>query len=218
MLEARLGGVRAVLFDMDGVLVNNSEWHSAAWVLCAQELLGLAIRPDDSRIHGGLNHEILAALLGRPLAAADVREFHEAKEERYRTWARGKLKPVRGLATYLEHLEAISMPVALVTSADRTNVAFVLGELGLEFHFPMRITGADVARGKPDPEAYREGARLVGVPPRDCLVHEDSLNGVRSAVSAGSRVAALTTTTTSESLLEAGASWILADFEEWMAG
>jgi HAD superfamily hydrolase (TIGR01509 family) len=209
-------GIRAVLFDMDGVLTNNSEWHSAAWVLCARELLGIAIQPDDTRIHGGLNHEILATLLGRPPSAADAQAFHDAKEARYRSLARGKVKPVRGLAAYLDLLEHLSLPTALVTSADPVNIAFVLGELGMESRFALRVTGADVRRGKPDPEAFERGAALVGVPPGECLVHEDSPNGVKSAVSAGARVAALTTTTTAARLFEAGAAWASPDFEAWM--
>lgn len=211
-----LAQVRAVLFDMDGVLTDNAAWHSAAWVTSAQEVFGLTVRPDDTRIHGGLNHEILAALLGRPVTAAEARGFHDAKEERYRSLARGQITPVAGLAAYLDHLARLSVPVALVTSADPTNVAFVLGELGMESRFAVRVTGDDVTKGKPHPEAYVRAVSRLGVAARDCLVHEDSLHGVRSAVSAGARVAALTTTTTAARLTEVGATWIFANFEEWL--
>ena len=211
-----LGGTRAVLFDMDGVLVDNAAWHAAAWADCAASLLGLTVRPDDPRIHGGLNHEILGALVGRPFSVADAREFHDAKERCYRGLARGKLHPVPGLRRYLERLEESSLAVVLVTSADPTNIAFVLDELGMQSRFPLRVSGADVTRGKPAPEAYMKGAAMAGAPTGACLAHEDSLNGVRSAVAAGVRVAALTTTTTRAPLLEAGAAWAVADFEEWL--
>jgi beta-phosphoglucomutase-like phosphatase (HAD superfamily) len=72
-----------------------------------------------------------------------------------------------------------------------------------------------VSRGKPDPQPYQLGAQLLNLDPRDCLAHEDAVNGVRSAAGAGCRVVALSTTQQAETLLAAGAARVEPDFTLW---
>lgn len=207
-----------VLFDMDGVLANNNAFHRQAWRELAMQELGLELSEADLnlKVDGGRNPEILARLTGGPVEPERAARLGEAKEVRFRELARGHIVEVPGLVAYLHALEARGTGVALVTSADRTNADFVLEGLGLADHFRLRVLGEDVTRGKPDPEAYARGAALLGLEPGRCLVHEDAVSGVLSAVGAGCPVVALTTTVPDELLLAAGAQLAVPDFRPWL--
>ncbi|WP_272976300.1 HAD family hydrolase [Deinococcus geothermalis] len=215
-LPARPAGV---LFDMDGVLTSNNAFHRQAWQEVAAELLGLTLTEHDldTKVDGGRNPEIIERLTGQVPNEALVRRFHEAKEGRYRALAQGQLREVAGLSAYLDALEARGIPFALVTSADAVNVEFGMAALGFGARFGSRVLGEHVTRGKPHPEPFERGAALLGLDPRDCLAHEDAMNGVRSAVGAGCTVVALTTTAPAQALLAAGAALAVPDFTRFQA-
>ncbi|MBB6099937.1 HAD superfamily hydrolase (TIGR01509 family) [Deinobacterium chartae] len=209
---------KGVLFDMDGVLLENNAFHRQAWREAARVLMNLELSEVDldTKVDGGRNPEIMARLSGRVPTEEEARELHEFKEGRYRDLARGTLREVLGLSRYLDFLEEQGIPYALVTSADDVNVRFGLEELGLSQRFDLRVLGSDVRQGKPHPEPYLRGAELLGLRPADCLAHEDALSGVRSAASAGCAVCALTTTQTADALLAAGARWAVPHFAAWL--
>lgn len=206
-----------VLFDMDGVLTANNAFHRQAWQEVAAEVLGLNLTEHDldTKVDGGRNPEIIERLTGTYPNDELAQRFHDTKEGRYRELAAGALRQVAGLSEYLAALAARAIPYALVTSADRINVEFGMAQLGLGENFKKRVLGEDVQRGKPHPEPFLRGAELLGFDPRFCLAHEDAVNGVKSAVSAGCTVVALTTTAPAETLLLAGASLAVPDFRGW---
>ncbi len=208
---------RAVLFDMDGVLTANNHFHRQAWKELALELLGLDLSEHDldTKVDGGRNPEIIERLTGVAPSAELAARFHDAKEGRYRDLARGQLQPVAGLSDYLAGLRRLGIPAVIVTSSDHVNTDFALGALEVAHFFAGRITGDSVTRGKPDPQPYVMGAELLKLDPRDCLAHEDAVNGVRSAAGAGCRVVALSTTQKAEVLLAAGAARVEPDFTLW---
>ena len=208
---------RAVLFDMDGVLTANNHFHRQAWKELALELLGLDLSEHDLdiKVDGGRNPEIIERLTGVAPSAELSARFHDAKEGRYRDLAQGQLQPVAGLSDYLAGLRGLGIPAVIVTSSDHVNTDFALGALKVAHFFAGRITGDSVTRGKPDPQPYVMGAELLKLDPRDCLAHEDAVNGVRSAAGAGCRVLALSTTQKAEVLLAAGAARVEPDFTLW---
>ena len=208
---------RAVLFDMDGVLTANNHFHRQAWKELALELLGLDLSEHDldTKVDGGRNPEIIERLTGVAPSAELSARFHDAKEGRYRDLAQGQLQPVAGLSDYLAGLRGLGIPAVIVTSSDHVNTDFALGALKVAHFFAGRITGDSVTRGKPDPQPYVMGAELLKLDPRDCLAHEDAVNGVKSAAGAGCRVLALSTTQTEGALLAAGAARVEPDFTLW---
>ncbi|GGJ84182.1 HAD family hydrolase [Deinococcus aquiradiocola] len=210
---------RAVLFDMDGVLTDNNHFHRLAWKELALELLGLDLSEHDldTKVDGGRNPEIIERLTGQVPDADLAEHFHHAKEARYRQLAQGQLQPIPGLAEYLTGLRDLGIPAVIVTSADHVNTDFALGALEIAHFFAGRILGESVQRGKPDPQPYVMGAQLLNLDPRDCLAHEDAVNGVRSAAGAGCRVVALSTTQAEPVLIAAGAAQVVPDFRAWRA-
>lgn len=203
----------AVIFDMDGVLLDSGAHHREAWRRLLTEL-GVDPAPDFWRSTiGRPAEEAVAQLLDRPLPPAEAAALARRKREHYtRLAARGML-PVPGAPAFVGILATAGVPRAVATSASRPDVEALLTEIGVRRHFEVVVTADDVRRGKPDPEVYLRAAAGLGSPPEGCLVFEDSVVGVHAARNAGMRVIGLTTAHSARELLAAGAERAIADFE-----
>ncbi len=153
-------------------------------------------------------------LLGRELPWAEAKRLADRKRDHYLRLARHGLPAVRGVLAFIDTLEAEGVPRAVATSASRHDVDRLLGRLGLRERFEIVVAAEDVRRGKPEPEVYLRAAEEMVLPPRACLVFEDSVVGVQAACRAGMRVIGLTTAHTTDELHAAGAAETIDDFEE----
>lgn len=206
----------AVLFDMDGTLTDNRQWHDLAWQQFTRRHLGLDLPLGDERFHGGTTVQVLETLLGRPLPEEEAIALHDLKESTYRDLAQGQLQLLPGLPDYLRRLEDLRVPCALVTNAVGDNLPFTLAQLGLEQAFDVIVDGSMCARAKPHPDMYLHACEQLGVEPWECLVHEDSSVGIHAGRAASCRVAAMTTSLSEEEALQLGANWACADFDGWI--
>jgi beta-phosphoglucomutase family hydrolase len=204
---------RAALFDMDGVLVNNSRFHRAAWRRLAQEE-GFALTDPEfwRQAIGRPVEEAVPRILGRPVPPAEAARLAQRKTALYHELADGHAAPVPGVVEFVRALAATGVPRALATSAVADSAARILEGLGLAAVFPVRVTAGQVRRGKPDPEVYLTAAARLGVPPVACVVFEDAVVGVEAARRAGMAVVGLTTAHADAELREAGATWTAPDF------
>jgi len=211
MTHSRL---RAVIFDMDGVLVDSGAYHRAAWRALLEEL---GAEPEDDEFWrltiGRPVEEALPVLLGRPLSTQEIARYSKRKTDLYHQLADGRFPPVPGAVAFVRALERQNIPRALATSASPRSVRAVLSDLDLTEQFPVVVTADDVERGKPDPEVYLAAASGLGVAPLHCVVFEDSLVGVEAARRAGMVPIGLTTAHTEAELRKAGAVRVLPDFE-----
>ena len=184
----------AVIFDIDGTIVDNMHLHAEAFGVFAERHGLPALTPDDrARLDGRRNSEIFPILFKRDIPREEWRQYEEEKESLYRELSRGRLAPMPGLKELIQKLRDNGIAVALATSAPEPNVTHTLAELGLGHVFPIIVRGDQVARGKPAPDVFLEAARQLNVPPAECLVFEDAPMGVMAAQAAGMRVVALTT-------------------------
>ncbi|MBI2161282.1 MAG: HAD family phosphatase [Candidatus Rokubacteria bacterium] len=205
---------RGVIFDMDGVLIDSGAHHREAWRVLLEELGVAPAQPDYWRLTiGRLGNEAVPLLLGRALPWFEARRLADKKRDHYLRLARQGLPAVRGVAAFIETLEAREIPRAVATSASRFDVDRLLGRLGLRERFHVVVAAEDVRLGKPDPEVYLRAAEGIAVRPAECLVFEDSVVGVQAARSAGMRVIGVTTAHTEEELRAAGAARVIDDFE-----
>jgi HAD superfamily hydrolase (TIGR01509 family) len=203
----------AVVFDMDGVLVDSGAHHREAWIRMLGEL-GVTAPPGFWRqTIGRPSIEAVPLLLGEPIAPAEARRLARRKQEHYLTLAARGPRAVPGVEAFVQRLQAHGVPLAVATSARRSDAIELLGLLGLLERFRAIVTVEDVARGKPDPDVYLLAARGLGVPADACLVFEDAIVGVQAAVRAGMRAFGVATAYEPADLLAAGAERVIATFE-----
>ncbi len=190
----------ALLFDLDGVLIDSTPAVTRVWRRWALE-------------HGFNPREVVAHAHGRP-SLATVREFlpHADHEAENRKVERREIEDVQGIVPLPGALELLrSLPTdrwTIVTSCTRALAQVRMRAAALPFPEKL-ITADDITHGKPDPEPYLKAASCLGLPPADCVVLEDVPAGIRAGKAAGTKVIAFTTTDQEPALRAAGADWIL---------
>jgi beta-phosphoglucomutase len=206
--------VQGVIFDMDGTLIDNMEFHEKSW-LAFLEKHGIKSTQEEyaEKAHGTID-QVLRRYFGE-LPESQVRLLAEEKEALYRSIYSPHLKEIAGLTPFLQDLKSRRIPMAIATSGDRKNVAFTLDGLNITSFFDVIVSSEDVSVGKPDPESFILTAHRLGVQPANCLVFEDSLSGIASAHNAGMPVIALTTMHPQEKLRDLPSVMkIIRDFTE----
>jgi HAD superfamily hydrolase (TIGR01509 family) len=205
---------RAVVFDMDGVLVDSGRHHRAAWRAMLRDIGAPEAAPDFWRLTiGRPANEAMPLLLGRAVPRAEAMHLARLKQEHYRRLAGEGAVAVPGAVEFVERLVARGIPRAVSTSASRADARRILRELGLARHFDVVVTADDVWRGKPDPEVYLTAADAIRIAPARCVVFEDALVGIEAARTAGMRVIGVSTAHTDAELTQAGAERVIASFE-----
>jgi len=200
---------QAILFDMDGVVIDTHQTVTAFWERVAAKH-GVQLTPADYRQHVygcPPNHT-----LDRFFPALDPAQ----RQALYRTMndyeANLTYPAVPGVLALLHALRQQRLPTALVTSGDRKKVDTVFRQLELHELFQTQVTVEEIKRGKPHPDSYRLAAQRLGLPPAHCLVFEDSLSGVQAAVAAGALCVGVQAAEGAAALRELGAAHVIPDF------
>lgn len=203
----------AVIFDLDGVIVNNANYHQKAWeVFCKRHTVEFSTKKFKSEFFGKTNEKVLPELFRRDLSKQEIQKLSEEKEQIYREIYQPHLKPVNGLIPFLKSLDQNNIPAGVATSAPKANVAFLLDGLDIRKFFKVIVDDSMVKHGKPHPEIYVKAAKMLKIKPKNCIVFEDSIAGTKSARDAGSKVIALTTTLPAQK--HKYADKIISDFTE----
>ena len=188
--------IRGVLFDMDGVLVNNTQVHIRAFeIFCAR----YGVTDWREKLANGFgmgNDDIMRLILPEEIIREKgMKALGEEKEAIYREVYAPEIRPVRGLVELLEELRRRGIRCAVGSSGCRENVDFVLSNCGITDYFSCIVSGDRVTRCKPDPEIYLLAAEGLHLPSAECLVFEDARVGITAARRAGAgRIVALATT------------------------
>ena len=192
--EIHVPEIRAFIFDMDGVIVDSNPLHRASWAEYNRRQGVETTEEMQQRMYGKRNDMIVRDYLGTHLTDAEVFAHGAAKEKLYREMLAPRLKEslVTGLVAFLQR--HAGMPTAIATNAEPPNVEFVLREANLARFFQIVVDGHQVPNPKPYPDVYLRAAELLGIPPANCVVFEDSHGGVAAGLAAGMRVIGITTT------------------------
>lgn len=183
-----MNGCKAVLWDMDGTLVDSQELHWIAWRnTMAKE--GVAItREEFLSTFGQRNDSIILDWLGSAETAERIDRIGQAKEALYRQLVHQLgIAPEPGVPAWLDRLHKHGWQQAVASAAPRANIDAVLAALSLNHLFQGIVSAEDVQRGKPDPEVYLLAAYRLGVPAERCIVVEDASAGIEGARRAGMR-------------------------------
>jgi beta-phosphoglucomutase len=187
--------LKAFIFDLNGTMINDMRYHTQAWhELLNNELNARLSWSEVKKEMYGKNEELLVRVFGaNHFSKEEMHQWSEEKERRYRAVFRPHLQLIAGLENFLKTASERGIRLAVGTAAIPSNVDFVLDGLHIRSYFPTIVTATDVAQSKPDPETFLKAARLLNVPPQDCLVFEDAPKGVEAALNAGMQVVVLTT-------------------------
>ena len=201
----------AILFDLDGTLVNSDPIHYKAW----QEILReYGIEIDEAfykrHISGRINPLIVQDILPQ-MSLEEGQRFAEGKEVRFRELA-SELQPIAGLSDVLAWIDKCGLKRAVVTNAPRENAHFMLKILGLTDVFTTVILAEDAEAGKPHPAPYQMALRSLNITPESAIAFEDSPSGICSAVGAGICTIGIASTYNPDELCEAGAKIAVPDF------
>jgi len=189
-----------VIFDMDGVIINNNDWHLKSWLVYAKKL-GMALTAEEfpEKVFGKTNEQILAVAF--PDAdAAQLEAWSLEKEALYREIYAPDFKLATGLLSFLEALKQRNIPVAVASNAPLVNVDFALDLGKIRPYFDVVMYAGLVPNPKPAPDIYIKSAELLGLPAGACFVIEDSPVGLEAANKAGCRPLAITSTFPKEKL------------------
>lgn len=190
-----------LIFDMDGVIVENHKYHYLAWQKTAAKH-GASIDEDFYRekMNGRTLNKLMKVVFDREMSAEEAKTIGSEKEAIYRELYRDHRRPTTGLVRFLEAAKDKGIPMAVGTSAPKENVVFTLDDLDLRKYFVGVVDDSMVIHGKPDPEVYLKGAELVGRKPEQCIVFEDAVSGIEAAKAAGAKVVGLATSHSREEL------------------
>ena len=172
----------AVLWDLDGTLVDSSEYHWCAWrdTMAANDVH--ITYEQFLQSFGQRNDRILTAWLGASAAADRIGHIGDAKEAEYRRLAKARgVSPLPGAAYWVARLQADGWRQAVASSAPRLNVEAMVEALGFGRYFQASTAAEDVTAGKPDPQVFLKAAAALGVDPSRCIVVEDVAAGVEAA-------------------------------------
>jgi len=187
---------QAFIFDMNGTMINDMEYHTMAWQRIFNEELGGNFSWNEVKGHMyGKNAEVLERVFG-PDRFTDTEkdELSLAKEKRYQQEYLPQLALLPGLAAFLEKSYQLQIPMAIASAAITFNIDFVLDNLQIRHYFKAIVSADDVLLSKPHPETFLKAAQLLHTDPVNCLVFEDVPKGAEAALNAGMPAVVLTTT------------------------
>jgi len=199
----------AILFDMDGVVVDTHQAVTAFWQQVAADYRCRMTPEDlDQYVYGRSANDTLATLFAH--LTWQQRQAISHALQAYEQHA--VYREVSGAITLLQNLNMHHIPTALVTSAQRWKTDTVLSQLGIRTLFAASVTAQDMRQGKPDPECYLRAAHLLNQPVSSCIVFEDAPSGVQAALAAGALCIGVRPNEFASPLLEAGAKCVIPDF------
>lgn len=210
----RLHSPMAYIFDMDGVIVDNTRHHVLAWVEFARRHGGHITEQNVVDWMGETGATYIRRIIGCELTADEIRALAEEKEAVYREIMAPELVAREGLVDFLEGAAGAGIPCGIATGGPRENVDFVLDGLGIRKFFKCVVDSSQYEHGKPAPDCYLKAASEIGCAPAGCIVFEDALKGIKSAKAAGMRVLAITGTNDAATLRAAEPYRVIDSFVE----
>ncbi len=186
---------KAFLFDMNGTMIDDMDYHTTAWQKILKEELQTSLSWDEVKAQMyGKNSEVLARFFGEDrFTQEEADRLSIEKEKIYQKEYISQLRLINGLDKFLEKAAENNIKMAIATAAIMFNIDFVVDNLDLRHYFQVLISADEVSKSKPHPETFLKSAEELGLDSKDCLVLEDAPKGVEAAQNAGMDCLVITT-------------------------
>ena len=178
--------MKAVIFDMDGVIIDSEPIHFEVDMQTMKDF-GCSISKEELNKYVGTTNEYMwTDIKNKYKLDQSVEEIINYRSEMVtRKVIESDLIPIEGIADLLKELKVKNIPAAIASSSPRDFIEVVVSKFQLEDYFSCILSGEEVENGKPAPDIYVETAKKLGISPEECIVIEDSKNGVLAAKKAG---------------------------------
>jgi HAD superfamily hydrolase (TIGR01509 family) len=204
--------LQAVIFDMDGTLVDSMPYHARSWQKFLETKgIFVSLQEIKEKSHGTL-FDIMPRFFGEHISSDESYNLAMEKEAIFREMYGPFMEPIDGLLELLEELKLNNIKIGLGTAADFSNTDFTLDALNIRQYFDVIVTSDLVPEGKPSPAVYNYAASQLNISPEDCMVFEDTFSGFKAGKAAQMRVGVITTMHTKEEWESSGADLVLDNY------
>ena len=204
--------IKGVIFDMDGTIVDSLPFHHEAWRIFFEENKIEDFSEKLKKYKGGGTLDLVKAVYGDIYSLEELKKMSDDKEVIFREIYKGNIVPIYGFIEFLEELKSKNILVGLASNAIKLNVDLTLMELGIYDQFNSIISGDEVNYGKPNPEMFNKTVNNFNINKANCLIFEDSLEGVQAANNADIKVIGVTSSNSSDILKNAGCIESIEDY------
>ena len=204
--------ITGIIFDMDGTMVDSLPYHHEAWKMFFNENKVENFSEKLKDYKGGGTLDLMKAVYGDRYSLKELKKMSDEKEMIFRRIYKGKIKPIKGFKNFLIDIKSKNILVGLASNAIRKNVSMIINELEIYDHFDSIICGDEVINGKPNPEMFNETINRFNIDKSECLIFEDSLEGILAAKNSGIKVIGITSSSSNKVLTNAGCVLSISDY------
>ena len=203
---------KGIIFDMDGTIVDSLPYHYKAWKIFFKENKVENFSEKLKDYKGGGTLDLLTTVLGNNFSKKELKSMVDDKEIIFRDIYKDNVIPIEGFIRMLESIKSQKILVGLASNAIRKNVKMILNELKIYNYFNSIICGDEVDNGKPNPEMFNKTVKRFKLDKKDCLIFEDSIEGLQGAVNSGIDAIGVKSSSSDKILKSAGAKGTIKNY------
>lgn len=212
-MDIQLESIAAIIFDMDGVLINSDRLHEQSHAMVMRKY-GIDLKEPREHFRGRTVMDMMTEIQKNYHVDATPKELYDCRNFCFLELAKEQLELMEGVVDFLEFARARYTKIGLTTSSASVLQEGVFAQFGLAAFFDEMVTADHINNGKPHPEPYLKTLEKLGIKSRNALVIEDSKTGIQSALAAGCQVAGIATSHSAAELSEARPTIVVQNFQE----